>query len=235
MQESTHYIPRNCERDNGTPDTFNDTVSSPISSDGRPEFGKKYQVPARHGRAVVLRAGETIRIINTHGTQVCDMWAFKLDDLSEYFSIEHTRGEILRVNPEKGDSLLTTRRRPILQFNTDTSPGVHDTLLAACNVERYKNLGVDGYHDNCADNLRQALLAIGLRAREVPQPFNLWMNIPLADKGAISFEPTVSRKEDYVEFKAAMDCVIVMSSCPQDLVAVNSMKPMELHFVVTNS
>jgi len=234
MNESTHYVPRCCERDNGTPDTFNDTIKSPISADGRPELGKQYIVPARHGRAVKVLAGETIRIINTYGTQVCDMWVFKLDDLSEYFSIEHTRGEISRLNPEQGDALQTTRRRPILEFSTDTSPGIHDTLIAACNQERYKKLGVDGYHDNCTDNLRQALLAIGLRTREIPQPLNLWMNIPVAGNKTVSFEPTVSKAGDYVEFKAAMDCVVVMSACPQDLVAVNSMKPMDVHFIVQN-
>lgn len=232
MRERIQYMPRSCERDNGTPDTFNETINSPISGDGRPELQQLYQVPARHGCAVKVQAGETIRIINTHGTQVCDMWVFNQDDLSEYFSIEHTRGEISRLNPEKGDTLLTTLRRPILEFNEDTSPGVHDTLIAACNVQRYQKLGVTGYHDNCADNLRQALLAIGMRTREVPQPLNLWMNIPVLDNKTVTFEPTLSKAGDYVEFRASMNCIVVMSACPQDLVAVNSLKPTEVHFMV---
>jgi Domain of unknown function (DUF1989) len=62
----------------------------------------------------------------------------------------------------------------------DTSPGVHDTLIAACDLFRYITLGVDEYHDNCSDNLRMAMMAIGLTVPEVPQPFNIWMNIPLA-------------------------------------------------------
>jgi uncharacterized protein YcgI (DUF1989 family) len=232
MLETVQYVPRCCERDNGTPDAYNETIRIPISPDGRPEFNRVYEVPARHGRAVQLRAGERIRIVNTHGTQVCDMWAFNSDDLSEYFSIEHTRGEMGRVNPEQGDALLTGRRRPILRFETDTSPGVHDTLIAACNTERYRKLGADGYHDNCSDNLRQALLAIGMRTREIPQPLNLWMSIPIADNRSVSFQPTVSRAGDYVEFAAEMDCIVVMSSCPQDMVDINGMTPKELHFSV---
>ena len=33
-------------------------------------------IPARHGLAIPLKAGETLKIINTHGTQVIDTWAF---------------------------------------------------------------------------------------------------------------------------------------------------------------
>jgi uncharacterized protein YcgI (DUF1989 family) len=29
-----------------------------------------------------------------------------------------------------------------------------------------------------------------------------------------------------------MDCIVVMSSCPQDIVAINSNKPMPVHFSV---
>ena len=64
--------------------------------------------------------------------------------------------------------LLTNRRRPILTLLEDTSPGVHDTLIAACDPFRYRPRLTD-YHDNCADNLRMAMEAIGARP-EVPQP-----------------------------------------------------------------
>src|SRR5690606_2472412 len=139
--------------------------------------------PARHGRAVRLAKGQVIRIINTHGSQVCDTWAFKADDLSEFMSMEHARAAIDRIIPKVGDPLATNRRRPILTLVAGTSPGVHDTLMAACAAYRYRNLGVTHYHDNCAHSMRLALKAIGLRAREVPQPLNLWMNIPVGSDG----------------------------------------------------
>ncbi len=45
----------------------------------------------------------------------------------------------------------------------DTSGGVHDTLIAACDKERYLELGCkeEEGHRNCADNLVEALVAIG--------------------------------------------------------------------------
>ena len=152
--------------DNATPCGTNPTLSSPISPDGTPEIGRRYTIPARQGRAMRLAKGQSIRIINTHGTQVCDTWAFSATNRAEYLSWPHARAWINRAVPVPGDALVTNRRRPILTLVEDTSPGVHDTLIAACDLFRYITLGVNEYHDNCSDNLRMAMMAIGLtRAR----------------------------------------------------------------------
>jgi uncharacterized protein YcgI (DUF1989 family) len=221
--------------DNGTALGENGTARNPISADGRPEIGVRYTVPAREGRAVRLSRGETISVINTHGTQVCDLWAFNAANSGEFLSWEHARGGLSRIAPRVGDALLTNRRRPILTMVEDTSPGVHDTLIAACDLFRYIGLGCEDYHDNCSDNLRMALAAIGARATEVPQPFNVWMNIPVMPDGAIDWLPTVSRPGDRVTLRAEMDCIVAMSACPQDMMPINGpdMRPVELHFEVS--
>src|SRR5947209_1922974 len=106
-------------------------------------------IPARHGVAVRLRAGETVTVVNTHGKQVVDTWAFNAGDTSEFMSMEHSRAAMLRVNPKVGDTLTTNRRRAILTLVADTTPGIHDTLIAACDIHRYRQLGAVGHHDNC--------------------------------------------------------------------------------------
>ena len=216
--------------DNATPCGTNPTLFSPIAPDGTPEIGRRYTIPARQGRAVRLARGQSIRIINTHGTQVCDTWAFNATNRAEYLSWPHARAWINRALPIPGDALVTNRRRPILTLIEDTSPGVHDTLIAACDLFRYMTLGVNEYHDNCADNLRMAMMAIGLTVPEVPQPFNVWMNIPLAADWTIDWLPPVARPGDRVTLRAEMDCIVVMSACPQDLVPINgeNMIPVEL-------
>jgi uncharacterized protein len=222
----------NLAEDNGQETGVNATLNEPISPDGTPEIGTTYTVPARCGRAVRVKAGQTIRIANPHGTQVCDTWIFNAQHLNEFLSFEHTRAFIDKIIPQPGDPLATNQRRPIAELVTDTSPGVHDTLIAACDLYRYRNLGVEHYHDNCADNLRLALKAIGLRTNEVPQPFNLWMNIPVKSDYSIEWLPPVSKSGDYVDIKAAMDCVVVMSACPQDIIPINALNPLEVEFTV---
>lgn len=223
-----HAIP-----DNRHPAGTNPSLGTPISADGTPELGRTYEVPARQGKAVRVARGQTLRIVNTHGTQVCDMWAFNADDVSEHLSMEHMRAWIDRINPRAGDTLVTNHRRAILKFIGDTSPGVHDSLIAPCDIHRYRNLGVQGYHDSCADNLRLSLKAIGLVSTEVPDSLNLWMNIPFNAEGTIQWLPTVSQPGDVVEFVAEMDCIVAMSACPQDVIAINSNDPQPVHFSVT--
>ena len=135
-------------------------------------------IPARRGRAARLKAGQSIKIINTHGQQVVDTWCFNAEDLREFLSMEHLRPTIERIFARKGDKLVTNRRRPILTFLEDTSPGVHDTLFAACDTYRYGLLGCTTYHDNCTDNLYAAMQALSLAPHDTPSPLNLWMNIP---------------------------------------------------------
>lgn len=207
--------------DPARPDGTNPSAVEVLAPGGRLEPGRLYEVPARQGRAVRLKAGEVLEAVNVHGTQVGDFWAFADPDLREFLSMEHLRPALRRVTPRPGDGLVTNRRRPILTMLEDTSPGVHDTLVAACDVFRYAGLGHRGYHDNCTDNLRMALAAIGLRAPEIPCPLNLWMNTPFRAGGQMEWLPPVSAPGDRVRLRAEMDCVAVLSCCPMDLLPIN--------------
>ena len=221
--------------DNGDEDGVNATLTAPISADGRAEPGRRYAVPARCGRAVRLDAGQRIKVVNTHGTQVCDTWAFNAAALNEFLSMEHARAWLDRMTPRPGDALVTNRRRPILTFLEDTSPGVHDTFIAACDLYRFRTLGVEGYHDNCADNLRMAMKAVGARVGEVPSPLNLWMNIPIGPGLSIDWLPPASKPGDHVVLRAEMDCYVALSACPQDIVPINGQacSPVDVHFEVS--
>jgi uncharacterized protein len=184
-------------------------------------------IPAGHGRAFRLDAGQRLRVATTEGGQVVDTWALALPDLDEWMSMEHTRGRLLAISPRAGDELFSNRRRPILRFVQDTSPGVHDTLIAACDQERYSQLGHEGSHRNCADNFRAALAELGYVAPPVPAPLNVFMRIPVAADGTLSFEPSPAGPGDAVTLEAVRDVVVVLSACPQDLVPINgaSMRP----------
>jgi uncharacterized protein len=191
-------------------------------------------IPARSGKAVFLARGQSVRVINTHGTQVVDTWAFSRADLTELMSMEHSRATHRHLVPRVGDALLTNRRRPILTLTQDTAGGIHDTLMAACDQYRYAELGHIGYHDNCTDNLVAALAALGLTPPETPSPLNLFMNIPWTVSGDVSFDPPVSTPGSFVVLRAEMDAVVAFSACPQDILQINGVgrAPTDAHFEI---
>src|ERR1700732_5393995 len=192
------------------------------------------EIPARKGKAARLRKGQIVKIINNRGQQVADTWAFNAEDVRDFMSMEHSRVSIGGILPKIGSVFVTNRRRPILTVVEDTSGGIHDTLIAACDRYRYEGLGHVGHHDNCTDNLAAGLAALGLIPPETPSPLNLFMNIPVIDGDAIEFRPPVSTPGSIIALRAEMDCIVAFSACPQDMIPINgiAMQPTEAQFEI---
>lgn len=112
-------------------------------------------IPARKAVAISLRSGQSLKVTNTYGKQVVDFWAFDPADTNGYLSMIHTRTILGKISLSTSDKLYSTRRQPLLTVTEDTTPCIHDMLWAACDAERYRMMGYDGYHDNCTDNLHQ--------------------------------------------------------------------------------
>ena len=173
--------------DPSIPEGTNRSLEIAVSADGEPEMGHIYTIDARCGVAVRVGAGKQLTVINPSGNQVCDFWVFSADDLGEYSSMEHLHTALGSIFPKVGDGVTSNLRRTVVTIVEDTSVGVHDTVIASCDHARYQQLGCTEYHDNCADNLRQALIAIDLKAPAIPAPFNLWMNVPVQADDSTSF------------------------------------------------
>jgi uncharacterized protein len=193
-----------------------------------PDTAERIVIPARAGRSVHVPAGRSFRVTDREGGQVGDLFAFNAGDVSEYASAEHTRAYVNRLFPRIGEPFVTNRRRPILEFERDESPGYHDMLCAACDPERFWGLGVEGWHASCEENLRKAMGELGHEDIEVPQPINLFMNIPVAPDGSLGWEPAETKPGDGAILRAVLDCIVVVSACPQDIVPINGGNPTSL-------
>ncbi|MGW5704079.1 DUF1989 domain-containing protein [Amycolatopsis japonica] len=182
------------------------------------------EVPPGTAKAVRVAAGDLIRVIDVDGGQVGDVFAFRDGagtELTEHHSAAHTRAGVDRLFPAVGEAFLTDLRRPILTLVEDTSPGEHDMLIPACDPARYTALGAPG-HRSCAVNLQEALAAEGLSfTGPTPQPINVFMRVPVGEGGRLNWLTANSRPGDAVTLRAEMDCVVVVSACPQDLVRIS--------------
>ena len=179
-------------------------------------------VPGGHGRAVRVNAGEEVRVVNTHGTQVVDFWAIRADRPEMAMSMQHSRIPWRNLRPRPGDGMLDEERSVIMTLTHDTSPGVHDTVIAACDPFRYAELGGAPDHRSCCGNFGDALAQLGIvRSAAVPAPLNLFMNIPWDKEGNLEFLPTVSAAGDSVTFRAEVDVIVIASACPMDIVPIN--------------
>ena len=126
----------------------------------------QFVLRASHGKGFRVDRGASVKVVNTHGSQVVDTWAFILSEPRQYSSMDHTRSVNSNIFANRGTMIVSDCRKPMLLLSEDSSPGRHDTLLCPCNSAVYRDLECLGYHRSCSDNLHEALLEF-----EVSLPF----------------------------------------------------------------
>lgn len=195
---------------------------------------QRFTIPAGRGLGVRLAKGQTLRVINTSGSQCVDTWAFPDGDAEAWLSLEHCREIIQRIYFEPGDTLIDNRYRPLFTITDDTSPGGHDTLIAACSREMYIMAGAAPDHANCTDNLAAALAEHGRSLPFTPSPWNLFMLAPVVDNRQIEYVRPTAKPGDYVEIVAETNCLLAFSACPDDVYPINGGdgKPQDAHVEV---
>lgn len=181
------------------------------------------------GWAGLVKAGQYLKLTDPRGRQCGDLWAFNAEDMDEHLSAMHTRVWVNKLCPEPGESFHSNHRRPILQMIADTCR-VHDLLTAACDEHRYRLYGLKTHHRSCAGNLREVMQPwLGTTRFYVPQPFNIFANVPIGADGSVLNGPAPSRPGDYIVLKAWVDVVIAISACPQEFNPITGWYPTELN------
>lgn len=175
---------------------------------------KRIEIPAESAASVMLEAGQICRIVNTEGGQVVDTWAFCLNDVNEYLSMEHSRSANYKLLFKPGEQLVSNCFHPMLRFLDDTSPGYHDTLHAACSAGSNRFYQSPREYPNCQNNLLEQMARQGHQLVHVPCPWNLFEHA-LVERGYLLVDETsAAAPGDYVELEALVDLILVCSACP---------------------
>lgn len=167
----------------------------------------------------VVKAGETFRILDLEGNQAADTLFFNAADPSERYSATDTLREQGNVYLSAGSKLRSNHNRVMLEIVADTC-GRHDTLGGACATE--SNTVRYDLEKRCMHACRDSwMLAIaenpqyGLSKRDISHNINFFMNVPITAAGGLTFEDGISAPGKYVELRAEMDVLVLISNCPQ--------------------
>ena len=69
---------------------------------------------------------------------------------------------------------------------------------------------------SCRDNYLRACVHDGrLGKRDISPNINFFMNVPVTAEGGLTFEDGISAAGKYVELRAEMDVIVLISNCPQ--------------------
>ncbi|MDA0688536.1 MAG: urea carboxylase-associated family protein [Proteobacteria bacterium] len=193
-------------------------------------------VPAGDYWMEPLRKGQTLRILDLEGNQAADTLFYSLADPSERYSAMDSIREQGNIYLTAGTTLLSNRGNPLLEIVADTC-GRHDTLGGACATE--SNTVRYALEKKCMHACRDSwMLAVnkrgefGLGKRDITHNINFFMNVPVTPEGGLTFEDGISDAGKYVELKACMDVIVLISNCPQLNNPCNAYNPTPIEVLV---
>lgn len=166
-----------------------------------------------------IKQGDTIRIVDLKGNQAADTIFYNANDVSERYSAMDTIREQGALYLTSGSILKTNLNNDLLEIVADTC-GRHDTIGGACATE--SNTVRYDLEKRCMHACRDSwMLAIqeheeyGLKKEDITHNINFFMNVPVTSDGQLTFADGISAPGKYVELKAKMDTLVLISNCPQ--------------------
>ena len=167
----------------------------------------------------VVKQGQTFRILDIEGNQAADTLFYNANDPSERYSAMDTIREQGVLYLTAGTKLMSNANNVMLEIVADTC-GRHDSIGGACATE--SNTVRYALEKKCMHACRDSwMLAVaeheeyGLSKRDITHNINFFMNVPVTEEGGLTFEDGISAPGKYVEMKAYMDTIVLLSNCPQ--------------------
>ncbi|MCK9607399.1 MAG: urea carboxylase-associated family protein [Methylomonas sp.] len=194
-----------------------------------------HTVPAGEPWLHELKSGQTLRILDLEGNQAVDTLFFNLDDPKERYSATDTLLRQKSIYLSTGSELVSNFGRTLLTITADTC-GRHDTLGGACaaesNTVRYAH--EKKHMHSCRDNFLAAIAQspYALDKRDLSSNINFFMNVPVTEQGALTFEDGISQAGKYVELRAEMDVLVLVSNCPQLNNPCNAYNPTPVQMII---
>lgn len=171
------------------------------------------------GLAVMIREGDVLRIEDLEGRQACDLVAFVVGDPWDRLSVALTRAIKKSIRIATGDTLRSNRGTAMLTIAVDDRE-TNDVLFASCNSWLYEHHFEQPGRLGCFDLLEDILSPHGISSEMIPDPLNLFTHSSAAD-GRMTFLEPLTRAGDQVELRAECDCLVGLTSCPEDISIVN--------------
>ena len=192
-------------------------------------------LPAGQGWTHTLAAGDVFRIVDLEGNQAVDTLFFNGRDADERYSATETIRAQGNLYLSTGTRLMSSEGRALLTIVADTC-GRHDTLGGACSAEsnQVRYALEKKYMHNCRDSFLLALArhGHGMGKRDLPNNINFFMNVPVTPSGELTFADGVSGPGRYVEMRAEMEVLVLISNCPQLNNPCNAYNPTPVRLLV---
>jgi urea carboxylase-associated protein 1 len=195
-------------------------------------------IPAGEPWVHEMIKGQSLRIIDVEGNQAADTLFFNADDYEDRYSAQDTIRSQGNIYLTTGSKLISSKGNVLLTIVADTC-GRHDTLGGACSMEsNMVRYAIEKRHMHaCRQSFLKAATTWGhgLSKRDISANINFFMNVPVTPEGGLTFEDGVSGPGKYVQLRAEMDVLALISNCPQLNNPCNAYNPTPIRVVIWDS
>lgn len=174
-------------------------------------------IPAGGSWSGVVARGRTLRIVDLEGRQGVDFLCYGHPGTEERYHAANTLKKAGTLRLTAGHTLYSDMARPMFTVTAD-SYGVHDTIAGCCSAPSNRLLYDVADTPGCRENFLKELARHGLGRPDIVANVNFFCDVPVHEGGRLEplmFRPATSRAGDHVDLKAEMDCLAVISNCPQ--------------------
>jgi len=185
----------------------------------------EYKIAPRSGFSFELQKDHFLEVTDLKGQQVSDLVCFNKNDLKEKLSSGKTLDFNESIHFGVGSMLYSNRSNVMLEIIEDDVKD-HDFLLAPCCNKTFEHFYNDtSDRPSCLGNLSKNLESYGIERDDIPNAFNIFMNVSLDSAGKISVLPPKSQANDKVLFQAKQDLVVSLTACSAEASNNYSFKP----------
>jgi len=202
-------------------------------------------VPRCSGKALRVKKGQILRVIAHEGKQVVDLTFLNADNYQEHFAAEHSSvlnslqglGGYYRLthlySKPPYENIMATVLDDVVGSGGRGGERAGHFMMCHCSKRLLNNLGFPGAR-TCSDNFADAFAEIGLRQEDTYDEtiFNVWMNSWVGEDGAMCSEPPLVEEGDYIDFKAKMNLMAMISVCPDETSPCNDFKAKSVQFQI---
>jgi hypothetical protein len=171
-------------------------------------------VPAGAPWSVRIAKGDCLRLIDLEGQQAIDFLCYDADDPTDRYNAANTLKLNNNIYLGEGCVLQSMRAREMMTIVADTC-GRHDTIYGCCSIEVDEVRFGKTKTRACQSNFEAELAKHGMGAKDMAANINFFMYVPVAADGAVAIAEGRSKPGDYVELRAEMDLLVVISNCPE--------------------
>jgi uncharacterized protein len=182
--------------------------------------------PLRGGQmwSRVLRRGQTLRLTDVEGGAAVAALFYNAEETSERYNMPDTLKAQHIARLTSGFVLYSDMGRVLCSI-TEDSAGWHDTITghgtaahgrAKFGEGNYQQLRND-WHRNTRDNFLVELGKYDLGKRDIVANVNFFVKVVVDEQGALHFDAAHAKPGAFVELRAEMNTLVVLSNTPHPL------------------